>query len=121
MATAPSEPPRIFLIGVIAVLILLIISLIWQYVEIDHRLSRNGKIARQLVEALEIRFPGSEFGGAASYEREIIYIHVRNHLDESKRQDVETWLRKQKNEQKIEPQIWLRFDQDTGDNDIIIK
>jgi hypothetical protein len=64
--------------------ILMLIVLIGQIAQIQLRLSRNGKIANQLVEGLEAQFPESGFDGVASYEREIVYIHVHNRLDESK-------------------------------------
>jgi hypothetical protein len=113
---------KLLAIFVIALLAFVIIGgFIWPLVSIQLRLSRNGRIAHQLVESLQARFPKSEFGGAASYEREIIYIQVRNRLNQGERREIETWLREQKNEQKIAPQIWIRFLEDKEDNDIIIK
>ena len=100
MATLHRKLLRVFSILLV---ILVIVSVIWPFVSIQLRLSRNGKIAHQLVESLEARFPGSQFGGAASYESEIIYITALNRFDEAERQDVETWLRKQQIEQKIAP------------------
>jgi hypothetical protein len=87
-----------------------IVTFVWPLVSIQLRLSRNGKIAQQLVHSLEARFPGINFRGAANYEREVIYISVADRLDEATRLDVERWLREQKIEQKITPQIWLRFE-----------
>ena len=91
----------------------------WQLWTIQDRLSRNGAIATQLVESLRARFPGADFGGAASYESEVVYITIWGGLDRAKRQDVEQWLRRLKVEQEIAPAIWLRFPGDRGDEDTI--
>lgn len=98
---------------------LLVIGFIWQYLSIQHRLSRNSEVTQQLVQSLKARFPESEFRGAASYEREIIYITVMNRLSEDERQDVERWLQKQKIQQKIKPQVRLRIANDLDKEYII--
>lgn len=92
---------------------------VWQIVSIQLRLSRNGAIAQRLVESLHARFPGVAFRGGASYESEVIYITVVELVDEATRGDVERWLRGQKIEQKIVPEIWLRFSDDTVDDNTI--
>jgi hypothetical protein len=107
-----------FLLMVLVVLVV-VVFLVWPIVSIQLRLSRNGAIAHRLVESLHARFPGITFQGAASYEREIIYITVVNHVDEASRRDVEQWLREEKNEQKIVPEIWLRFSDDSVDDNTI--
>ncbi len=121
MAALHCKLLRISFILLKVLITLVIIGVIWQFTEIQLRLTRNGKIAHHLVDALESRFPRSEFGGAASYESEIIYIHVRNHVTEAKRQDIEGWLREQKIEQRIAPRNCLRFLEDKEENDIMIK
>ena len=103
-----------------ALAILVIVSLIWQILGGPLRVDRNARLAHQLVESLENRFPGAEFGGAASYDGEVIYLTVINRLDAPERVEVETWLRNQKIEQKIAPRISLRFLVDKEENDIII-
>jgi hypothetical protein len=86
-----------------------LVFLVWPVATIQLRLSRNGAIARQLAEALHTRFPGADFRGVASYEREVIFISVLNRVDESVRRDVEEYLRAEKTERRIELEIWLRF------------
>jgi hypothetical protein len=113
--------PRSLLFGLLFILLLSVgIAFIGPLVSIQLRLARNGKIAHQLVQSLETRFPGIRVRGAASYEREVIYLSVGNHLDEAARTEVERWLREQKTEQTIAPQIWLRFEDDAFDQEIII-
>jgi hypothetical protein len=97
----------------------IVVFLVWPLVSIQLRLSRNGAIARQLVQSLQARFPGISFGGAASYESEVIYIHVADRVDEPTRRDIEQWLRGQKTEQKILPEVWLRFADDFDDSNTI--
>jgi hypothetical protein len=58
---------------------------------------------------LEARFPGISFQVAPSYEREVIGVSVEDSLDMQSRHAVEHWLREQKMEQQIAPEIWLRF------------
>lgn len=87
----------------------------WPLISIQLRLWRNGAIAAQLVESVRVRFPGAEFHGAASYEREVVYISVVGELDPESRLDVEEWLRRLKAEQRIAPAIWLRFPESIGE------
>jgi len=98
---------RLFLIAI--VLLSVVAVLAWPFVRIQYRLSRNGAITRQLAEALHSRWPSVDIRGAASYEREIIYITAFDQLDEATRHDMEQWLREQKTERRIEPEIQLRF------------
>jgi hypothetical protein len=81
----------------------------WPLVSIQLRLWRNGAIATRLVESLRTRFPGADFRRGASYQREVIYIGVRGGLGPESRSEVEKWLRRLKAEQRIAPEIWLRF------------
>jgi hypothetical protein len=90
--------------------------LIWPLVTIQLRLSRNGAAARRLVESLHSRFPNVDFRGAASYEREVIYLTVFDHVDETIRREVEQWLRQEKIEQQIMPEIHLRFLDDASED-----
>jgi hypothetical protein len=94
---------------------------VWPLVSIQFRLARNGKVAQQLVESLEARFPGAQFGGVASYEQEVIYILVRSRLGEGDRREVAKWLRQQKAEQKIAPRIELRFRDEGAGEDLVIR
>jgi hypothetical protein len=93
-----------------AIVVLVLFSPIWwPLVHIQLRLWRNGAIATRLVESLRGRFPGADFRGIASYEKEIIYISVLGGLRPESRPDVEQWLRALKAEQNIAPAIMLRF------------
>jgi hypothetical protein len=65
----------------------------------------------QLVGSLKTQFPGVSFRGGASYEREVIYISVRQ-IDDATFAEIERWLRATKSEQKVEPEIWLQFESD---------
>jgi hypothetical protein len=94
---------------VMIVVLVLFAGLGWPLVGIQLRLWRNGAIAARLVESLRARFPGAEFRGIASYEREVIYIKVLGGLGPEGRPEVERWLRKLKGEQGIAPAIWLTF------------
>jgi hypothetical protein len=108
-------------IALIALMASVVIGVGWPLASIQLRLSRNGKIAHQLVESLEAKFQGKNFRGAASYEREVIYIRVGNGLDDADREDVERWLRVQQIEQQIAPEIRLRFEKDDPDKEVIIR
>src|SRR5262249_36329362 len=110
------SPPSLLIVLVLSGLVML---LVWPLVSIQLRLSRNGAISRQLVQSLQAQFPGVSFSGAASYEREVIYILVAGQIDEPTRRDVEQWLRGCKTEQRILPEIWLRFDDDCDDSSTI--
>jgi hypothetical protein len=109
---------RLFLFSL---LIFVIWGFIWPFVDIQLRLSRNGKIVGQVVEALKARFPEMNLRGTASYRSEDIYITIFNRLDEAERKEVERWLREHKVEQGIAPQMWLRFNDDDWENRILIK
>jgi hypothetical protein len=119
MATIRSRMRHVVVAVVYALLAYLAISLGWMFIRIELRLSRNGTIAQQLETSLEARFPECKFRGVASYEKEVIYINVLNRLDKAKWHEIETWLREEKIEQKIDPQIWLEVAIDS-DNIIII-
>jgi hypothetical protein len=93
--------------------------LVWPFVTIRLRLSKNSAISRQLVQALQTRFPGVSFRGAASYEMEVIYIDVGGPVDEPTRREVEQWLREQKTEQEIRPEVWLGFGEDFDESTTI--
>jgi hypothetical protein len=93
----------------LAIAALVFLGFVWPLVRIQFRLSRNGAISRQLVESLHSRFPGVDFRGGASYEREVIYISVFEHVDETIRREVEQWLREEKSKQHIAPEIYLMF------------
>jgi hypothetical protein len=90
-------------------------------ISIQLRLWRNGAIAAQLVESLRVRFPGAEFRGIASYEREVIYIQVLGGLRMESRSEVEQLLRGFKSEQRIAPEIWLEFPEFSGEEKDAIK
>lgn len=90
---------------------------VWQVVTIQLRLWRNGAIASQVAQSLRERFPGVDARGGASYEREVIYIGVYG-VDNRKRPEIAEWLRAHKQERKIAPEIWLRFDYD-DDHEVI--
>src|SRR5262245_45017797 len=104
--------------GALGVLVLLG-CLAWPFMTIQLRLSRNGAIARQLVESLHTKFPGAEFRGVAAYNREVVYITVVSGPGEGRRRDVEQWLRRLKAELNIAPGIELRFPQEVDDKDTI--
>jgi hypothetical protein len=95
------------------------LPIVWSLVTIQIRLSRNVPIARGLAASLQAQFPGITARGAASYESERIYITVVSGLDPRSRHEVEQWLCRQKEEQKIAPAIWLRFGDDAQENDVI--
>lgn len=103
------------------VALVLFVGIGWPLISIQLRLWRNGAIAAQLVESLRARFPGAEFRGTASYEREVVYIHVVGGLDPDSRPEVEQWLRRLKSEQQIAPAIWLMFPEFTGEEKDAIK
>jgi hypothetical protein len=105
----------------LAPLVFVILGVTWHLADIQLRISRNGKVAQQLVESLEARFPGIRFRGAVSYEREVIYISVVNRLDEADREEVERWLREQQIEHRITPQIWLRLESGDPDKVVVIR
>ncbi len=103
------------------VVLVLIGGLAWPLVRIQLRLSRNGEIAARLVEALRARFPGADIRGAASYEREIVYIRVVGGVGPACRLDIEEWLRMRKAERGIGPAIWLRVPSGTsGEEETIV-
>jgi hypothetical protein len=95
-----------------ALMAALILGFVWPVVGIWLRLHRNQPIAQRLVRSLQDRFPGMSVGGGASYREELVSLVVRDHLDEKGRNSVENWLRAKKAEQKIAPQIRLRFLED---------
>ena len=98
---------RFWPLAVVAVAVLVFLA--WTPVSIQLRLSRNGAVAQRLVESLRARFPGVNFRGAASYEREVIYISVVDHVEEAIRSEVEQVLHQEKAEHCLEPEIRLRF------------
>ncbi|CEF49246.1 unnamed protein product [uncultured bacterium] len=118
MVSLQRKLPGVALLVLVAVVVT---GVTWPIVAGQLRLSRNGKIAHQLEELLEARFPGIGFRGAASYEREVIYISVVNRLADADREGVERWLRVQQIEQQIAPDIWLRFESDDPDKEVIIR
>jgi hypothetical protein len=91
-------------LGAVAIVILFGVQLI----QIQLRLSRNGELARQLVESARHRFPAATITGTASYEKEVIYLYVSG-LDEATNVDLEGWLRDQKTAKGITAEIWLRL------------
>ena len=99
------------------VLVVLVIfaAFVLPLASIQLRLSRNGALAARLVESLQTQFPGAEFRGGASYEREVVYIQVAGKLAPERRSDIEQWLRRLKAEQGIAPAIWLTFPEFTGE------
>ncbi len=100
------------LIRALAVMIVILVlssGLWWPLAGIQLRLWRNGAIAARLVESLRARFPGANFRGIASYDREVIYIKVLGGLGPESRPEVERWLRTLKAEQGIAPAILLTF------------
>jgi hypothetical protein len=111
---------KVALIIISAVAVFIVIGFAWTVGDIELRLWRNGKVAQALAQSLEVRFPGGGFRGAASYKDERVYIVVANRFDQTVRDDVETWLRKEKGEHKIAPQIRLRFAGDDLGKDVII-
>jgi|SRR5579871_236991 len=104
-----------FLRTLTILIIVIVASVVWQIVSIQLRLSRNRAIADRLVESLHSRFPDITFHGGPSYEREVIYININEHLDKATKREIEQWLRQQKAEQKIAPEIELRFSEDYVD------
>jgi hypothetical protein len=86
-----------------------------QLIEIQLRLSRNGAVVDRLKEAFHVRFPKGAIAGGTSYEREVIYVGINDHVDKTVREDIEEWMRQQKIEQKIAPTIYLRFSDDPDD------
>src|SRR6516165_9359446 len=91
----------------ITLLLLYVAYGVWMLATISLRLSRNGAIASQLLESLNQRFPGAVFRGGPSYEREVIYITVQRGLDRALWQEVEQFVRAQKAEKGIAPEIEL--------------
>jgi hypothetical protein len=100
---------KVALVILSTVVVFVVIGLAWPVADIELRLWRNGKVAQALAGALEVQFPGGGFQGAASYKDERVYIVVANRLDQAVRDDVEIWLRKEKGELHIAPQVRLRF------------
>ncbi len=90
--------------------------LLWPVVDIELRLWRNGAIADRLAASLHSRFPAVGFRGAASYKDEVVYIVVFDHVDGPTRGEIERWLRAEKAERKIAPEIRLRFAGDSLDD-----
>lgn len=95
------------LISILAVVAMIVVIPIG---EVYSRLSRNGATARQLAEGLKARFAGVEVQGRPSYESEVVYITIQSDLAMERRREVEQWLREQKTNHHIAPEIWLRFD-----------
>lgn len=81
----------------------------WPLLSIQLRLRRNTAIANRIVESLHERFPGAKFRGNVSYENEVVYITAITGLEPKQRTDVELWLIRMKSDQRIAPEIWLRF------------
>ena len=104
-----SRPTWIGFLPLAVVAVGVLVFLIWPIVTIQLRLSRNGATARQLVESLHSRFPSVDFRGAASYEQEVIYITVFDRVDATLRHDAEQYLRSEKADRHIEPELLLRF------------
>jgi hypothetical protein len=92
------------------------VFVLWPAVSSQFRLSRNGASARQLVESLHASFPAVNFRGAASYEREVIYISVLERVDAPVRAEIEQWLRQEKQKRKIGLEIRLQFAGDDLDD-----
>ena len=111
---------RVIAIGFILLLLIgvtvMVASVVVPLVAIHFRLSRNGAIAKQLAESMEAQFPGVEIRAAAAYNREEVYVIIVSESNERKRAEFERWLRNQKVEREIAPQIRLRFqgDEDNG-------
>lgn len=91
---------------------LVLFAFVVPLIQIQLRLSRNGAIAREVAEALQVQFPGPRYNGAASYEKETVYITVWEEVDKARRPDVERWLRAHKAERGIAPKIWLSYGDD---------
>jgi hypothetical protein len=90
----------------------LLAALLWPvvvFVSIQLRLRRNWPVSTQLAAELQERHPAVEFGGAASYKEEVIYVSVRGRLDEAGRRDVEEWLHARRRELRIGPKLLLRY------------
>jgi hypothetical protein len=100
---------RCFLFVVVLLIFVFVAGIAVQIVQSSFRLSRNGEIGSQLVQALQGRFPGATFRSSASYEHERIYITVVNGVDDPDRPEVEKWLRAQKIERELSPELWLFF------------
>ena len=94
---------KIVFVVLFALMIFVVLGFAWPLVNIQLRLWRNGKIAQGLAQSLEARYPGIGFRGAASYKDEVVYVVVVNRLNPEDLDEVETWLRKAKREQKIAP------------------
>jgi hypothetical protein len=103
------------------VIFALIGAVAWPLISIQFRLWRNGAVATKLVTSLQARFPEGEFRGAASYQREVVYIRVLGGVRPECRPDVEQWLRRLKVEQEIAPSIWLLFPEFSGEEKNAIK
>jgi hypothetical protein len=105
----------------LALLAFAVVGFATPLVQIQLRLSRNGALTHQLLDLLESQFSGVSFSGAPSYEREVVYIQIKDHLDQAKREEIEQWLRRRKMEQKVAPEIWLMSPDIPDDQPIGIK
>jgi len=106
------------LLGITTVVLLsvgLLAYLAWPFVSIQLRLHRNNSIAQQLVASLSGQFPGSKIRGTAAYDREVVYVTVIGHSEEKKQKEIEDSLRRLKSDLEIAPAIWLRFSEDSDD------
>jgi hypothetical protein len=93
----------------------LLACLAWPFVSIQLRLHRNNTIAQQLVRSLSGQFPGSKIHGAAAYDREVVYVTVIGQTEGNNQKDIEDSLRRLKSDLRIAPAIWLRFSEDSDD------
>jgi hypothetical protein len=83
------------------------------------RHSKNGAIANQLVESLSQRFPRTTLRGLAKRGRDVVFITVVWSFDAANQRDIEEWLRAQKAERGIAPEIWLSFWHDDDETEPI--
>jgi len=97
------------LLGVAAALGVIAVAFVWPFVRIEWRLAWNQPAARAMAEALTLRHPGLQFTGAASYERDIIYIRVNGQADEATLTDVRDWLATERDRRGLAVRIELRL------------
>lgn len=107
MSDSPAWYRRFFPLLVVAIILCGLV--LWQLLQIQLRLSRNGAIARQLASSLREKYAGVEFRGNASYEREVVYLTVGEGFDQARLEELERWLRNQKTERGIGAAIWLQL------------
>jgi hypothetical protein len=106
---------RLGILAAVFVIVGLLVGLAWPFVSIQLRLHRNNTIAQQLVGSLSGQFSGSDIRGAAAYDREVVYITVIGRSEENKQKDILDCLRRLKSDLGIAPAIWLRFSEDSDD------